>query len=254
MSPRSLTYCVVHAWRHRVQAKKRKKTATMRARSLNIKAITKTCVLFGSSAHKSPLLRSFARAVHQVRRPIFLRGANGMAKSGKFPFAVSIGLRGVAKFKPFLWPIDRCAPRWPDEQPSGMGTNYAAGYRVAFRGSRWAVVPISIATLARACAIRQSLLGGSWVRELRQPTRPAQDHARGHVQPRATAPPHASWRRCYKSRRLGVGPAATAVRGPTVFRRHAFTVPPHRGEPIACWRICVFRHLHGRAHERFNRA
>jgi len=86
----------------------------------------------------------------------------------------------------------------------------------------------------------KGILGGPWFRELRQPTRPAQDHARGHIQSRATAPPHASWRRCYRSLRLGVGPAATAVRGPTVFRRHAFTVPAHRGEPTACWRICVF--------------
>jgi hypothetical protein len=104
MFPRSLTYCVVHDWRHRVQAKKRKKAATTRARSPNIEAITKTCVLFGSSAPKSLLLRSFARAVHQVRRPIFLRGAYGIedGEERRIPFAVSIGLRGVAKFKPFL--------------------------------------------------------------------------------------------------------------------------------------------------------
>jgi hypothetical protein len=82
-------------------------------------------------------MRSFARAVHQVRRPIFLRGGNGIedGEEQRIPFGVGIGLRGVAKFKPFLWPIDR----WPDEQPSGMSTNYAAGYRVAFRASCWAV-------------------------------------------------------------------------------------------------------------------
>ena len=79
-------------------------TATTRARSPNIEVITETCVLFGSSAPNLFFVRSFARAVHQVRRPIFLRGANGIedGEERRIPFAVSIGLRGVAKFKPFL--------------------------------------------------------------------------------------------------------------------------------------------------------
>jgi hypothetical protein len=55
---------VVHDWRHRVQAKKRKKTDLNDARSPNIEAITKMCVLFGSSASNLSLMGSFARAVH----------------------------------------------------------------------------------------------------------------------------------------------------------------------------------------------
>jgi len=126
---------------------------------------------------------------------------------------------------------------------------------VAFRGSRWAVVPISIA--APRSSLRHSSKPSGMVHGFG-------NFASQRVLPKTTlevtfnlGPPHRlthpggavinryAWVSGLQQRPFVVQPCFDVTR---------FTVPPHRGEPIACWRICVFRHPHGRAHERFNRA